>query len=220
MDDPRMVVRCLTCNLVQYQTKNQKCRRCNHSTEVKKFVIPEPETAEVLSPPIQEINPQVIFRVIKTSDIPRFFGLHLKSWREHRGLTQQSFVAKMRKVYRCNLSRSYLSRVESGQMNFSIGYISLALKCLEIAPSEFFNGYEKDWFIEGVAKVVSKVPISNRMLILKTIKSLVDKDRTYEHKDEVHNIVDTFGLSNLKLRNQGRRLVHPRDPWVETRIGV
>jgi transcriptional regulator with XRE-family HTH domain len=186
MDNVRNTVRCQRCNLVQYQTKNGHCRRCSADLQlVEGFKLPEPEPI-VLNQSKTKVETRLVFNKFN-------FGKAIAFWRERRGWTQAQFVTRARQM-QWRLSRSYLSRVESGQMSFGYDYANLAFECLEITPEEFFNHVETDWFVSEVSEMVQSVSPEYRNVILNTIKSLLSQDNQIDHREEVRSVVSNFNI--------------------------
>jgi transcriptional regulator with XRE-family HTH domain len=60
------------------------------------------------------------------------FGKRLRQLREEKGFTQEQLAFKVR------LSREYLSRIESGSRNVSLGVVERLSKALEVPVHELF----------------------------------------------------------------------------------
>jgi transcriptional regulator with XRE-family HTH domain len=92
MDDPREVVRCLSCLLVQFRTQSGNCRKCRKSLDPHE---PEPEEETFIDEPI----PQLLLSLQVHERVLHF--------REVRGLTQKQLAVKMG-----DLPRTYISKIE------------------------------------------------------------------------------------------------------------
>jgi hypothetical protein len=104
VESDRDVIRCMTCGMVQYRTRNGNCRRCLHLLAPKiEFLIPTPKVRE----PIGDRQP---FEKWPNYEMVENIGQRIRQLRESRGMTQTQLQARSR------VSRSYLSRIESGQM--------------------------------------------------------------------------------------------------------
>ena len=100
----REVIRCKTCGLVQYRTRTGNCRRCVRAL---------PQRMEYLIPqeaPQEEVAPEAISPKFANQETVENIGQRIRQLRESRSMTQ-SQLQSMSKV-----SRSYPSRIESGQM--------------------------------------------------------------------------------------------------------
>src|SRR2546428_11146304 len=104
LDMDREVIRCKTCGLVQYRTRTGNCRRCVRALPQRlEFLIPPPEPAEETgAEPAQEkfANRETVENI----------GQRIRQLRGSRSMTQSQLQS------RSKVSRSYLSRIESGQM--------------------------------------------------------------------------------------------------------
>ena len=87
--DPRPVVRCDRCKLVQFRASHNRCRRC-----LMPFVVAAPPPPE---PVVEaEAHPDIAAGV--------------RAWRQQRGLTQKQLA------FAAHLPRTYISRIENGRI--------------------------------------------------------------------------------------------------------
>jgi DNA-binding XRE family transcriptional regulator len=87
--DPRPVVRCDRCRLVQFRASHNRCRRC-----LMPFVVAAPPPPE---PVVEaEAHPDIASGV--------------RAWRQQRGLTQKQLA------FAAHLPRTYISRIENGRI--------------------------------------------------------------------------------------------------------
>lgn len=102
----REVIRCRTCNLVQFRTASDLCRRCDQPLTAP----PQPEVPPAPQPTEQVIvkRPVVSSFVGAEGGSSREFALgeRLKQLRESRRMTQGQIAAKAR------VPRTYISRIE------------------------------------------------------------------------------------------------------------
>jgi len=102
------VIRCKTCGLVQYRTRTGNCRRCVRALPQRlEFLIPPPappEEAAAEPTPEKFVNQETVENI----------GQRIRQLRESRSMTQSQLQS------RSKVSRSYLSRIESGQMTPSL----------------------------------------------------------------------------------------------------
>ena len=121
-------VRCVRCKLIQYRTKSGYCRRCSVELPVpaadaivKRFFVADPnEPSRIV---VDESPTEVVAKI----------GKRIADVRERRGLNQNELQNL------CKVSRSYLSRIESGYMTPSLATIEKVSESLGY-PSlgEFF----------------------------------------------------------------------------------
>ena len=109
----REVIRCQVCGLVQYRTRTGNCRRCLRLMPPKvAFVIPSPSPQDLPG------DDRQLFENWPNRETVENIGQRIRQLRESRAMTQSQLQARSR------VSRSYLSRIESGQMTPSLGTVS------------------------------------------------------------------------------------------------
>jgi transcriptional regulator with XRE-family HTH domain len=126
----RPSVKCRRCSLTQYSTKDGRCRRCGvdlppvpvgASEIVDQFFSPAPPTEVV-----EVAN-------LKPAEVARKIGLRIADARTRAGRTQCALEALS------GVSRSYLSRIEDGQMTPSIGTLEKITEALEVSLYMFLS---------------------------------------------------------------------------------
>ncbi len=158
----RECVLCEWCNLFQYRTKNGFCRRCS------RFL--PPRAAAFILPPAsvfaKENAPTLQSEVIKN------IGPRIRALRESRGLTQGRFQVLSR------ISRSYVSRIESGQMTPSLGTLEKVAEALEVQVNYFFRPASNgevilaDPFIRKLRPYLRQLDFSGWAYVLKILRAL------------------------------------------------
>ena len=116
----REVIRCKTCGLVQYRTRTGNCRRCVHALPQRmEYLIPQEAVTQEQDAgggmPPKFPNQETVENI----------GQRIRQLRESRSMTQSQLQA------RSKVSRSYLSRIESGQMTPSLGTLGKDLRSVE-----------------------------------------------------------------------------------------
>ena len=169
IESDRDVIRCITCGMVQYRTRNGNCRRCLHLLTPKvEFLIPPPETQELPGEDRQ------LFEKWPNREMVENIGQRIRQLRESRGMTQSRLQACSR------VSRSYLSRIESGQMTPSIGTLEKISEALGIGLNRFFvletNGEAlvEDPFIQGLRPYLRQLDWAQWQSILKRLAAIGD----------------------------------------------
>jgi len=164
----REVVRCQACGLVQYRTRTGNCRRCLR-------VLPPPPELRVPSsltvdpgatgqPPDSWANREIVERI----------GDRIRQLREARGLTQSQLQQ------RSCVSRSYLSRIESGQMTPSLGTLEKIARALGVSLNRFFlppNRTEallEDPFIQSVRPYLRQLDPQQWRAILQRLQVIAE----------------------------------------------
>ncbi len=169
MDLDREVVRCKVCGLVQYRTRTGNCRRCLRMLPPKvEFLIPPP--------PAQELpgDDRQLFEKWPNRETVENIGQRIRQLRESRGMTQSQLQARSR------VSRSYLSRIESGQMTPSLGTLEKISEALGVGLNRFFipesNGEAllEDPFIQGLRPFLRQLDWEQWQSILKRLQAISD----------------------------------------------
>jgi transcriptional regulator with XRE-family HTH domain len=165
----RDVIRCKTCGLVQYRTKNDVCRRCLHMLPPKtEFLIPPPAPQELPG------DERQLFEKWPNRETVENIGQRIRQLRESRGMTQSQLQARSR------VSRSYLSRIESGQMTPSLGTLEKISEALGVGLNRFFvpesNGEAllEDPFIQGLRPYLRQLDWEQWQSILKRLAAISD----------------------------------------------
>lgn len=167
-DMDREVVRCGICGLVQYRTKTDNCRRCLRLLPSRvTFVIPTPapqESAGEVQSGEDWANRETVENI----------GQRIRQLRESRGMTQSQLQAKSR------VSRSYLSRIESGQMTPSLGTLEKIAEALGVGLNRFFvpestgQTLLEDPFIQGLRPFLRQLDWAQWQGILKRLQAISD----------------------------------------------
>lgn len=114
--DPREVVRCEHCALVQYRTSNSLCRRCHKPLE-----IPAPPSLGPVAVPD-----------LSTSSAEA--GLHVaaqvRDIRRARHLSQRQLASRMQ------VPRTYISKIENGKAIPTLGSLQRLADALEVDVSQ------------------------------------------------------------------------------------
>lgn len=169
MDLDREVIRCKSCGLVQYRTRTGNCRRCLHLLPPKVEMLAPP-------PPPQELpgDDRQLFEGWPNQETVENIGHRIRQLRESRGMTQSQLQARSR------VSRSYLSRIESGQMTPSLGTLEKISEALGVGMNRFFvpeSGGEtlmEDPFIQGLRPFLRQLDLEQWQSILKRLQVISD----------------------------------------------
>ncbi len=168
LDLDREVIRCKTCGLVQYRTRTGNCRRCVRVLPQRlEFLIPPPAPPEEAdAEPEQEklINQETVENI----------GQRIRQLRESRSMTQSQLQS------RSKVSRSYLSRIESGQMTPSLGTLEKISEALSVGLNRFFipesdgEALLEDPFIQGLRPFLRQLDWEQWQSILKRLQAISD----------------------------------------------
>ena len=190
----REVVRCKVCGLVQYRTRTGNCRRCVRMLPPKvEFLIPPPASQELPG------DDRQLFEKWPNRETVENIGQRIRQLRESRAMTQSQLQARSR------VSRSYLSRIESGQMTPSLGTLEKISEALGVGLNRFFipesNGEAllEDPFIQGLRPYLRQLDWEQWQGILKRLQAISDHVTTGSN-----NVVRPVAPSH-KIPQLGRR---------------
>src|SRR5580693_8306711 len=164
----REVIRCKTCGLVQYRTRTGNCRRCVRAL---------PQRMEYLIPqeaPQEEVAPEAISPKFANQETVENIGQRIRQLRESRAMTQSQLQSKSK------VSRSYLSRIESGQMTPSLGTLEKISEALNVGLNRFFipesdgEALLEDPFIQGLRPFLRQLDWEQWQSILKRLQAISD----------------------------------------------
>lgn len=169
VDQDREVIRCKVCGLVQYRTRVGNCRRCLRMLPPKvEFLVPPAAPQEALPADGQFSEKWPNRETVEN------IGQRIRQLRESRGMTQSQLQARSR------VSRSYLSRIESGQMTPSLGTLEKISEALGVGLNRFFipesNGEAllEDPFIQGLRPFLRQLDWEQWQSILKRLQAIGD----------------------------------------------
>jgi len=169
MDMDREVIRCKVCGLVQYRTKTGNCRRCVRLLPPRlEFLIPPP------APPEAQAAEQAGQDKWPNQETVENIGQRIRQLRESRAMTQSQLQARSR------VSRSYLSRIESGQMTPSLGTLEKISEALSVGLNRFFipesdgEALLEDPFIQGLRPFLRQLDWEQWQSILKRLQAISD----------------------------------------------
>lgn len=165
----REVVRCKTCGMVQYRTRTDQCRRCLRMLPPKlEFLLAQTQPEDLPG------DDRQLFEAWPNAATVENIGQRIRQLRESRGMTQSQLQARSR------VSRSYLSRIESGQMTPSLGTLEKISEALSVGLNRFFipetNGEAlmEDPFIQGLRPFLRQLDWAQWQSILKRLQAISD----------------------------------------------
>jgi transcriptional regulator with XRE-family HTH domain len=185
-DMDREVIRCGVCGLVQYRTRTDNCRRCLRLLPPKvTFVIPTPSPEGTAGADAQSGNEWPNRETVEN------IGQRIRQLRESRGMTQSQLQARSR------VSRSYLSRIESGQMTPSLGTLEKIAEALGVGLNRFFipestgQTLLEDPFIQGLRPFLRQLDWAQWQGILKRLQAISDHVSSSVMRSPVQPMHDT-----------------------------
>ena len=165
----REVIRCKTCGLVQYRTRTGNCRRCVRALPQRmEYLIPQE------APPEEQAVPEAVATKFANQETVENIGQRIRQLRESRTMTQSQLQA------RSKVSRSYLSRIESGQMTPSLGTLEKISEALNVGLNRFFipesdgEALLEDPFIQGLRPFLRQLDWEQWQSILKRLQAISD----------------------------------------------
>lgn len=165
----REVIRCKVCGLVQYRTRTGGCRRCLRMLPAKLDLLIAATTPQDLPG-----DDRQLLEAWPNRDTVENIGHRIRQLRESRAMTQSQLQARSR------VSRSYLSRIESGQMTPSLGTLEKISEALGVGMNRFFipesNGEAlmEDPFIQGLRPFLRQLDWTQWQSILKRLQAITD----------------------------------------------
>src|ERR1700687_2034002 len=164
----REVIRCKPCGLVHSRTRTGNCRRCVRALPQRlEFLIPPPV-------PPEETGAEPAQEKFANRETVENIGQRIRQLRESRSMTQSQLQS------RSKVSRSYLSRIESGQMTPSLGTLEKISEALNVGLNRFFipesdgEALLEDPFIQGLRPFLRQLDWEQWQSILKRLQAISD----------------------------------------------
>ncbi len=168
--DSREVVRCDRCQLVQFRTSNDLCRRCHTSLDEE-----EPEV--VVAPPPPQMMP--------TNGNGRGhlnLASSIRSLRLRNGLSQRQLATRM------SVPRTYVSKIENEKATPTLSSLERLARALEVGVPELLSGGErsrqeeiaeliKDQFIAELLPFVSQLNGMQMSSVLAQVRDMTLRPR-------------------------------------------
>jgi transcriptional regulator with XRE-family HTH domain len=118
--DSREVVRCDRCQLVQFRTTNNLCRRCRTCLDPEEVVAPPPIAIPSAPPAPRPPHMQV--------------ALAIRMLRQRGGLSQRQLAARM------NVPRTYVSKIENEKATPTLSSLERLARALEVQVPDLLKG--------------------------------------------------------------------------------
>ncbi len=165
--DSREVVRCDHCQLVQFRTNNNMCRRCKTSLD-------EEEPAPILVQPEPPPQPPMMHRHGVQ------VALAIRNLRQRSGLSQRQLAMRM------NVPRTYVSKIENEKATPTLSSLERLARALEVTVPDLITGggheeeiveLMKDPFIAEMMPFVSQLNGMQMSSILTQVRDLSTRPR-------------------------------------------
>src|ERR1044072_8763944 len=124
--DSREVVRCDRCQLVQFRTNNNLCRRCHICLDPEE---PEP----VVLAPVPEPRPSN-----GNGHAHLQVALAIRTLRQRAGLSQRQLALRM------SVPRTYVSKIENDKATPTLSSLERLARALEVAVPDLLTGGERN----------------------------------------------------------------------------
>ena len=118
--DSREVLRCDRCQLVQFRTNNNLCRRCRTSLDPEEPQIVAPPPLPTPAPSPRHPHLQVAFAI--------------RMLRHRGGMSQRQLAARM------NVPRTYVSKIENEKATPTLSSLERLARALEVHVSDLLKG--------------------------------------------------------------------------------
>jgi transcriptional regulator with XRE-family HTH domain len=160
-------VRCDRCQLVQFRTNNNNCRRCKTSLDQE-----EPEPILVLSEP-QPQPPAMHRRGIQVA-------LAIRTLRQRSGLSQRQLALRM------SVPRTYVSKIENEKATPTLSSLERLARALEVTVPDLIVGcghdeetrdLMKDEFISELVPFLSKLNGMQWQSVLSQMREMTTRPR-------------------------------------------
>lgn len=165
--DSREVVRCDRCQLVQFRTNNNNCRRCKTSLDQEE---PEP----ILVQPEPQLQPPAMHRHgIQVA-------LAIRTLRQRSGLSQRQLALRM------SVPRTYVSKIENEKATPTLSSLERLARALEVTVPDLIMGsghdeetrdLMKDEFISELVPFLSKLNGMQWQSVLSQMREMTTRPR-------------------------------------------
>jgi transcriptional regulator with XRE-family HTH domain len=161
---PREVLRCDSCKLVQFRTTSDSCRRC------KRSLLPEPPKAQ----PALALVPEAAAEAKETG--PQVASA-VRDLRHVRNLSQRQLAARM------GVPRTYISKIENGKAMPTLSSLDRLARALQVDISALLRDAPTrhrdesavlmtDPFLAEIAKFTSHLTSTQKSIFLNHVREL------------------------------------------------
>src|SRR6266436_1074258 len=168
--DSREVVRCDSCQLVQFRTSTDLCRRCHTSLDEDEEVLAPVTPMPTLVPPLENVPGHL--RLASS----------IRSFRLRGGMSQRQLAARM------SVPRTYVSKIENEKACPTLSSLERLAKALCITVPDLLTGGErnrqeeigelmKDQFIAELMPFVSQLNGMQLSSVLAQVRDLTMRPR-------------------------------------------
>jgi transcriptional regulator with XRE-family HTH domain len=164
------VLRCPSCQLVQYRTVNSHCRRCRADLDLPLVVAP-PAAAE----PPRDSAPMRVGRLEASEDegietaeasgtlVPDVAGA-IRRWRTNRGLSQRQLAERM------HVPRTYVSKIENDKATPTLASLERMATAMETSVAALLDARQgellQDAFVQALVPFLGRLGPRHRDQLL------------------------------------------------------
>ncbi len=164
--DPREVLRCPSCQLVQYRTLNSHCRRCRVDLDAP------PVTAAAAAAPAPSVR---VGRLeiadeegVETAEasgtlVPDVAGA-IRRWRTNRGLSQRQLAERM------HVPRTYVSKIENDKATPTLASLERMATAMETSVAALLDARQaellQDAFVQALVPYLARLGPRDRDQLL------------------------------------------------------
>lgn len=169
--EPREVLRCPQCQLVQFRTLNSLCRRCRGSLDAA----PVPVLCAAV--PAIKVNPEMEPGV-ETAEatgvpVPDVAGA-IRQWRQRRGLSQRQLAERM------HVPRTYVSKIENDKATPTLTSLERMAVAMETTIARLLGGpggtgVLEDTFVQALLPYLARLGPQHRERLLQTSQHLAQQ---------------------------------------------
>jgi len=162
MTENREVLSCPHCGLVQFRTRNSRCRRCQRSLDgrLAHAIFPVPD-------PVNSTTTAIENRL----GITQIVGRRVREIRKMQALSQRELAGRL------NVPRTYLSKVETCKVLPTIGTLYRLAGALRVEVNHLLLFREvlelsQDPFLVEIASMIHSVAPEQKAVILRAVREM------------------------------------------------
>ena len=162
MSKTREVISCPHCGLVQFRTRNSRCRRCQR---------PVDDQLEDSACPVPFPVNSTMAAVDNRLEMAQIIGRRVREIRRNQALSQRELAQRL------NVPRTYLSKVETGKVLPTIATLSRLAGVLGVEVHQLLFPREalelsQDSFLLEIASMIQSLTPEQRAVILRATRDM------------------------------------------------
>ena len=162
MSEAREVLSCPHCGLVQFRTRNSRCRRCHR---------PLDDQLEHSACPVPILVNSTMAAVDNRSRMAQIVGKRVREFRRTQALSQREMARRL------NVPRTYLSKVENCKVLPTVGTLyrladALGVQVHHLLLSRDAVESSQDPFLVEIAPMIQSLTMEQKAVILRAARDL------------------------------------------------